>query len=468
MVFLKGLFRPHVSLPMKLSHLFLFLLVPLAVSPSTLQSQTPSEATAKKGPVFLTTMVSGDQIWQATTEQFAKSFSRLGLQWLSPAKDQARFFGDYAVWDPTLKVSEAIVEFQEGKMARINLALFTRGDSAVQFDSREDFEARVEEIKSGISTHLGVQPTERGKDTQSAVKAMGWLWTKDATAYLLEYSYVREVKSRGQDFRSEFIRLRVAQVPQQQGILATDQGVPSGNSPVAKSSLAANVSREANGDVVIKTVPMVDQGPKGYCAVAATERIFRYYGLNVDQHELAQIANTSDGGGTDTIEMFEALEKIQGRMRVRVRALHKWDIKEFLDMVTGYNREARRNGKREINLPSSGVIMIGDVYGAMDPVLLKASRAERDRSGYGKFQRMVQDTIEKGVPIMWGVELGIFKEGNLPQTSGGHIRLIIGLNLQTSEILYSDSWGAAHALKRMPMDEAYTITTGMYYIEPMK
>jgi hypothetical protein len=48
------------------------------------------------------------------------------------------------------------------------------------------------------------------------------------------------------------------------------------------------------------------------------------------------------------------------------------------------------------------------------------------------------------------------------------MRLIIGYNAKTSELLYSDSWGAEHALKRMPMDEACAMTTGMYYIEPMK
>lgn len=415
---------------------------------------------------MLTEMVSGDQLWETSTTQFEQKFGRSGLQWLSDAKEQARFFGSYAVWNNALKVSEAIVDFQSGKLARMQLAMFTRGDSATMLDTREAFEKRVEEIKTAISAQLGVQPTERGKDTQSAVKAVGWMWVKAPTAYLLEYSYVKEMKSRGVEFRPEFIRLKVAPVPKQQGLLAA--AAPAGNTPVAKSSLAANVTRETNGDVVIKNVPMVDQGPKGYCAVATTERVFKYYGLNVDQHEMAQIANTSDGGGTSPTQMLAALEKIEGRMRVRVRALQKWDYKEFTDMLSDYNREAKKNSKREVNVDGGGVIDIGDVYASLDPASFKVSRTERNRSGYGKFQRTVQEVIEKGVPVMWSVQLGMFKEGDLPQSGGGHMRLIIGFNTQTSEVLFSDSWGAEHALKRMPMDEAFTITTGMYYIEPMK
>lgn len=285
-------------------------------------------------------------------------------------------------------------------------------------------------------------------------------------AQLLESSYQKEVKSRGEEFRPEFIRLRVAPIPKPQGLLASNAA--SGNQPVSKTSLSANITHETNGDVVIKNVPMVDQGPKGYCAVATTERIFRYYGMAVDQHEMAQVANTGEGGGTSPTEMLAALEKLEARLRIRVRSLDKWDYKEFSSMVGDYNREAKTHGKKEIDLASMPVIDIGDIYASMDPESLKISRTVKNKSGYGRFQRMVADTIEKGVPLMWGVQLGLFKEEGLPQSFGGHMRLIIGYNAKTSEILYSDSWGAEHALKRIPMDNACSMTTGLYYLEPMK
>ncbi|MDZ4386961.1 MAG: C39 family peptidase, partial [Moraxellaceae bacterium] len=196
--------------------------------------------------------------------------------------------------------------------------------------------------------------------------------------------------------------------------------------------------------------------------------VFRYYGMAVDQHEMAQVANTGSGGGTSPSEMLEALEKLEGRLRIRVRALEKWDYKEFTNMVNDYNREAKSNDKKEIDLNNMRIIDIGDIYASMDPESLKISRPVKNKSGYSKFQRMVADTIEKGVPLMWSVQLGLYKEGDLPQSSGGHMRLIIGYNSKTSEILYSDSWGAEHALKRMPMENACSMTTGLYYLEPMK
>lgn len=50
---------------------------------------------------------------------------------------------------------------------------------------------------------------------------------------------------------------------------------------------------------------------------------------------------------------------------------------------------------------------------------------------------------------------------------GGHMRLIIGYNPQTKEILYTDTWGAGHELKRMPEDWAFTITHDAFFLRPL-
>ena len=59
-----------------------------------------------------------------------------------------------------------------------------------------------------------------------------------------------------------------------------------------------HVEHSAGGDVKLRDLPMVDQGDKGYCVVASVERVMRYYGAAVDQHELAQVANSDAAIGT--------------------------------------------------------------------------------------------------------------------------------------------------------------------------
>jgi len=415
-------------------------------------------------------LVAGETSWQMNTTQFEEKFAKSRFDWLSEKKDQARFFGPgLTLWEGSLKLNEAIVEFStEGMPAKLTFSIYNRGDSETLIHTRDQLEKRITELREGITKRLGVAATERGKDKSSAVAAEGFVWMKAPSAYLLEYSYQREMKSRDIPFRAEFIRLRVANVGAGGRNAVAATSTAGSTAPVGRSSLVANVKRdEASGDVVITNVPMVDQGPKGYCAVATAERVFKYYGIPVDQHEMAQVADTSDGGGTSPDKMLEALTKLEGRMGVSVRTLEEWNMKKFMDKVGDYNKEAKKAKKPEVDAsPRGNVIYVNEIIGQMDGEILKISRTERDRSGFGKFQRTIASLIDQGIPLMWGVTLGLLPEKEIPQADGGHMRLIIGYNVKTNEALYSDSWGAEHALKRMPLANAYTITDGLYYMQP--
>jgi len=410
-------------------------------------------------------LITGDSLWDTTPDQLEEKFRTQGLQWLDQGRTRARFFGQgLQLFDGEIKILEATSEFRNGKLATTSLSLYNRGDSASDPSSAAEFEKQVSGFKDILSSRLGVKPVDRGKDAASAVRAVGFMWTKPPSAYLLEYSFQRKMLDK--EFRAEFVRLRVAPVPRPPPIGSSSNA---GNKPVAKASLAANITKEPNGDILIKTIPMVDQGPKGYCVVATAERVFRYLGLNVDQHEMAAVADSSASGGTSPAKMVENLKKLTGRLKVHIRELQSWKIDEFQRMIADYNRAAKKNKKREISLEGMTVIDIGEIYASMDPDSLKQSKALPGKGAYTRFQRAVTDTIARGVPVMWSCELGIYPEmERTSQTHGGHMRLIIGYNLQTSEVIFSDSWGERHAVKRMPMDNACAMTTGLYYLEPIQ
>lgn len=433
-------------------------------------SLTPAFSQDSAAPARpLDALLAGESAWQMTTAQFEQEFGPARFDWLSEKKDQARFFGPgLSLWEGGIKLNEAIIEFStEGNPAKFTFSIYNRGDSETLINTRDQFEARVKELTDAISKRLAVSPTERGKDKTSAVAAEGLVWMKAPSAYLLEYSYQREIKSRSIPFRAEFIRLRVANVGAGARNAVAATSTAGSTTPVGRSSLVSNVKREESGDVVIANVPMVDQGPKGYCAVATAERVFKYYGIPVDQHEMAQVADTTDGGGTSPDKMLAALNKLEGRMGVSVRVIEDWEFKKFMDKVADYNKEAKKVKKPEVDAsPRGNTIYINEIIEQMDGEVLKVARTERDRSGFGKFQRTVASLIDQGIPIMWSVSLGLLPEKEIPQASGGHMRLIIGYNAKTSELIYSDSWGAEHALKRMPIANAYTMTNGTYYMQP--
>lgn len=439
----------------------LIALLSLAAMPLLGQTSSPTNGPTRA----LDALVTNPAVWDMSPEQFEQTFASARFDWLSEKKEGARFFGPgLSLWNDQVKVAEAIIEFTSGKVARMNFSIYNRGDSSQLIVDRKAFEQRVADLRDAITKQLGVTSAERPKNNATAVASEGFVWTKTPSAFLLEYSFQREVKTRGIDFRAEFIRLRAVSI----GAGGSPAAAPAA-AVVAKSSLVENVKHQENGDVVILNVPMVDQGPKGYCAVATAERVFRYYGIPVDQHEMAQAADTSDGGGTSPDKMFEALNKLENRFRVRVRAVEDWDYQKFVRFMDDYNREAKRDGKAEVDVRNYQYASLTDIYARMDGATLQKAKVEKDKSGYGKFQRNVQGLIDRGIPVMWSVTVGMLPEPAIPQGGiGGHMRLIIGYNSKTEEILFSDSWGAEHALKRMPTAQAFAIMNAMYYMEPMK
>jgi hypothetical protein len=82
-----------------------------------------------------------------------------------------------------------------------------------------------------------------------------------------------------------------------------------------------HVERLAGGDVKLKDLPMASQGEKGYCVVASVERVLRYYGTTVDQHELAQVANSDAIAGTSMDAMLASLKRLCAAWRESALAL---------------------------------------------------------------------------------------------------------------------------------------------------
>ena len=423
--------------------------------PLALAALAASAFAAPLDPLF-----SAENLWTMKQNDFMAVAGRLGYEWTSNTRDSARaarpdltFLGQPAV--------ESVARFEGEALKEITVTLYARGDSGDW--SEEKFDALIRTSAEAITKLTAVKFTPRGKDPASAVKADGLLWKTDKARYLLEYSKTKEVKTRGIPFRAEFVRLEVSAPEKKASLLA---GAAAGQH--AKFSGPAHVKKDAaTGDVWLGDVPMVDQGQKGYCVVASTERVMRYYGNAVDANELAQVANTSTSGGTSTDAMLEALKKLGARLKVRVRDVEHGDsVKDILKLIADYNRAAKRAGVAEI--PDQGnSIDVGEVYRAMKGDVLKEVRT-KNKSSLSRFQREVQAHIDQGVPLLWTVMLGLAKEpGIAPQTFGGHMRLIIGYNTAKEEILYSDSWGAGHELKRLPAADAWTMTTGAMTIEPL-
>ena len=345
------------------------------------------------------------------------------FEWMSTSKDRARFsrhmFSDsetnVTMFGRSIKVEEAILEFVNGKAARATISFYNRGDSG-DIEVKE-FDRIFKVIGQNLSQVMKVAPKRQMGSSNAALPVTGWNWTSPSGIALLEYN---EYNTPGKESKPEFLRLKLAapnQADWSMGKMATG---------VQRMELLQRVKKTPEGDVYISGVPMVDQGQKGYCVAASCQRLFEYMRIPCDQHEMAKLVSVDAEGGADISTMQKSLAKIDGAFKVTFKPLVNPEL------YYGANRRRRVSEKEFISI--------------------------------------VKEYTDKGVPLLWGLMLGRKPEDpplpNAGQISGGHMRMVIGYNLAKNQVIFTDSWGAGHELKRMAMLDAYDVTMGLYSMAP--
>lgn len=396
-------------------------------------------------------------LWQGDLSSLARNHEELRLEWNAKARQSARVAGAGTVFG--LPALETVLQLEDGRPAALDVLIYARGDAGDI--SREQFAALVSNAQQVVAGRMGSRPAPVNDQLKTTgVRREGMVWTNVTTDVRLLWSYSTKDPAGRLAFRAEYLKLSATPAG------ARPAGGPSAAAPVSMGAMRAKVRREANGDVLLADIPMVDQGEKGYCAVATAERVMRYYGMEVDQNELAQLAASSAAGGTDPRAMLESLRRVGVKLGCKVKVLEEFGVQEFMRLVDRYNRAARKEKLAEIKLGYQ--IDITDVYNRMETALLRDVRT-KSTADVKNFLGDIARNIDQGVPLLWGVQLGKVEEKELPkQIGGGHMRLIVGYNPKTPEVLFSDSWGPGHELKRMALDDAWTITCALYLIEPRR
>lgn len=426
--------------------LFLLLLLVSSALAQTPQ-QAPPQGTA------LDPALTPPELWETPAASWVENNKALGFRWVSATHDtaQSTLKGATFLGEP---VCQTLLRCEGDKLVELNVLFYNRGDMG-EID-RTQYEGLIKKTVAAISAATQTAFVPKGRDATNAVKVDGVIWTTPALTYVLEYSCT---KTPSITFRSEFVRLKIVPTPKPKNLL--QEALDSSKKPGPFRGTDHVTHDSTSGDVAIKDVPMVDQGQKGYCVVATAERVMRYYGVKADENELAQLADSDAKKGTNYKAMTESLKKLTARLRIRVRTLGETDFRAMFD---DYNQAAKRAKVNPVNMRAEDT---SDIFSQMKPDIYRESR-NKNRAAFAAFNRQIKTHIDDGTPLLWSVTLGVLDtDGSHAKTPGGHMRLIIGYNEKTSEILFSDSWGAGHELKRMPAADAWTITHGIVTIEPL-
>ena len=199
-----------------------------------------------------------------------------------------------------------------------------------------------------------------------------------------------------------------------------------------RTRLAERVERRPNGDVVIRDIPMVNQGPKGFCVPATMERMLRHLGIPSDMYLLAMAANTGPGGGTTVADVVAAVRQAAQRHGRRVVA------------VSG-----RPAGSTVASWIESGVPVLWaiDTSASVNELINQRTRERAEVNDWAQWKESLRGARRAARQLARGAD-------------EGHVCLITGFNAETGEIALSDSWGPDYEERWITEEEAAAISQG--------
>ena len=375
--------------------------------------------------------------WELTPEAFEKTFTNSkirGYRWLT--KDRTRAIMSRQLYSSRklqlvlgpeqVPVEEVLVDFEDGLLRVVTVSVYNRAESPKI--SPKVFEERFNLLGEFINQTTSAHPQKRSAKPQQGLLTEGLFWRSRTSLALLENNV--GAKAGGE---LEFLRIRLAH-PQAKSPLAKAILNSRGGAAINISSLRHSVTKDEEGNVYVKGLPMIDQGKKGYCVVASAQRLFEYYGVGVDMHQLAQIADSDPDRGTSSLLMATELDAIDYRFKTR------------LDILA---MRSSQGGLYDVKSSRGSYI-----FGKKVP--------------QKKFYTSIRSSINEGIPLLWSLEVGLYPEEPklLAQGGGGHMRTIIGYNDKKEHLIFSDSWGEGHEFKTMNMNDAFKATRGLFLLKP--
>ena len=281
-------------------------------------------------------------------------------------------------------------------------------------DIKRLIQADYDILKKTISEQLG-KPSTQGFGEAGKAREFPLRWDYQGTAFLLT------------ERPGEYCVLRI--LPSS----SADQGGKTSRIPdsAMRERMKNNVVHRPNGDVIIENIPMVDQGPKGFCVPATYTRVLLYAGVPADLYLLALLGRTDVGGGTSTIAMensARALAASYGRSITSVSpTLDLPKLETFF----------------EKGIPLTWAMVVDEKLDRDLSSRLR-QRTESDPDAWLKIlaeKRKAARSIKKNL-------------------NNGHVCLLIGLNRKTGELATSDSWGPEFAERWITIEEARAISQG--------
>lgn len=378
-------------------------------------------------------LFAGATLWDSEPSEVAarlnwprESETEISESYRAYPKEDYRFLG--------ARPFSAALYGENDKVTGLSIVFANKGDSFSSAGSGEDhfiegkpvpggmegvralMEHDAKTIASKLTALLGESESTKFGEGESRVDAERWDWA--GHSFLLSHVEDEYVSLTVQTIEAANDRGRTARVPDS----------------VIRERARGFIEKRDNGDVVVTNIPMVDQGPKGYCVPATAERVMRFLGIPADMYLLAMAGETQAGGGT-SVDLL--LSNIGSDIKRKGRSF---------DIETGELK--MRDVKRSID---DGIPIMWALFSTSQFNDIATARTEKRKSeSWGAYREEVLAAAED--PAL------------SPDRDRGHVVIIMGYNEDTNEIAFSDSWGERYLERWITLPEAEQVSQSRFYI----
>ena len=228
--------------------------------------------------------------------------------------------------------------------------------------------------------------------------------------------------------------------------------------PAVASEADSSLNVDENGNCNLQ-VPMLEEESPEECVYICAKRIFAYYKTVPRGRNWKRVSDNLRLNVKSARGLKQVFASIASECRCHVKKLVSTSVfdnfNSIIKFIRAYNLQAAKMGKNKINFFK--VNSFKKLLKVMDEDVLVSTRNNPKKVELFKSRTCKEINAKK--PVLWVVFLGVIKEKPEPLlASGGYVRLIVGYNSKTNEVIYSDNWGKGHELKKMSWEKAWAIT----------
>ena len=288
---------------------------------------------------------------------------------------------------------------------------------------REAMDKDLAAISAALTGKLGAPRKELfGERGTARMKMQRWDWRGHAIL-------LAEAEDEGKN--PEYVGVQIVTAA------FADAGGKAQRTPeaIVRDRAKACVQQRTGGDVVVTDIPMVDQGPKGYCVPATAERAMRHLSVPADMYVLANAGQSGYGGGTSVNALLQGMGRY---IRSKGRTFDEWDgeikIKEIAKHI-------------DKGVPVIWALFSSDLFNKTANDRLKERKEVTD---WAAWKSKMESAASSSMLVK--------------DEESAHVVLIMGYNKDTNEIAFSDSWGERFTERWITIPEAEKVSQQRFYV----